>query len=90
MTASDIPRWLQTAQEKRRLRDEAIQKFTSTHEVRSIHRVTQNGNELKKLQPTAETFLPVPTRLENIDGILQAIRSGAVTATRLCTDYIYR
>lgn len=35
MTASEVPRWLQTVNEKRLARDKAIHKFLDAHKIRS-------------------------------------------------------
>lgn len=69
--------WTQTAQEKRRLRDEAIQR---------VQPLLQDVNGTAN--PTAATR--DPSAIDNVDGILRAVSSGAVTATGLCTAFICR
>lgn len=66
--------WQQTVQQKRARRDEAIQRVLPLQD-------TEN--------PPAEAARD-PTSIDNVDGILRAIQSKAVTAKRLCTAYIRR
>jgi hypothetical protein len=53
-----------------------------------FHGRANDGRSLKRLQHPGEP--PSAAETENVDGVLQATRSGAVTATRFCKDYIYR
>ncbi|KAF2792885.1 acetamidase [Melanomma pulvis-pyrius CBS 109.77] len=67
------PKWQHTVAEKRRLRDDAIQKYSDR---RGPHRSGVKG------------VLTDPTGIDQVDHILQAISSGTVTAAKLCDAYI--
>ncbi|PSN59488.1 amidase [Corynespora cassiicola Philippines] len=81
-TPSPMPTWLQTANRKRCLRDEAIQKFLDT----------QTALQLDASGPTAPEngFYRDVTHTDQVGTILQAILSRAVTASQLCSAYISR
>lgn len=96
-----MPTWQQTALEKRRVRDEAIQKFLDTHAVRPspphhqprrLATAFQGSNvKLQRGQDDiSDAANAATTETDNVDSILQAIRSSAVTATGLTTAYIRR
>jgi amidase len=70
-----VPNWQQTVTEKRRMRDEAIRKYSGSHQFQSS---TANGTSVRA------------TGIDQVDDVLQAISSGAVTATELCDAYIGR
>lgn len=75
MAISTTPQWQQTVAEKRRLRDEAIRKYSDVHQSPDS---TTNGGSAHA------------TDIDQVDDILQAISSRVVTATQLCDAYIGR
>jgi len=75
MTHTTIPKWQLTVAEKRRLRDEAIRKFLDSQ---------------KHLPPAANGDVEDTTGIDQVDEIIEALSSGAVTATKLCEAYIGR
>ena len=97
-TPSPMPTWLQTANRKRCLRDEAIQKFLDTQTVRArLHPADQALTLGQVLQldasgPTAPEngLCRDVTHTDQVGAILQAISARAVTASQLCSAYIGR
>ena len=75
MPSSTVPKWQQTVTEKRRIRHEAVQKYSDSHQAQTS---TTDG-------PAAAT-----TSIDQVDDVLQAISSGTVTAAELCDAYIGR
>jgi len=75
MSSSTLPKWQQTVTEKRWMRDEAVRKYSDSRRSQSS---TTNG------------IAAYATGIDQVDDVLQAISSGAVTATELCDAYIGR
>ncbi|KAH7109460.1 acetamidase [Dendryphion nanum] len=81
MPDSETPAWLQTALEKRSIRDAAMRKFEQSHSVRDASfQQSQNGHGSSQ-----QTSL---SALDSVDKIQLAISSGAVTAHELCAAYV--
>ncbi|KAL5113584.1 hypothetical protein ACEQ8H_008532 [Pleosporales sp. CAS-2024a] len=72
------PQWLQIAEKKRALRDDAIAAFHA--------KSAQPSQDAESPNDHTDT----PTAKDDIDGIRTAISSGKVTATELCVAYISR
>jgi amidase len=75
MPSSTVPKWQRTVAEKRRVRDDALRKYSDSHQ-------SQNS--------TTNETAATATDIDQVDDVLQAISSGAVTATELCDAYIGR
>ncbi|KAF2187166.1 amidase [Zopfia rhizophila CBS 207.26] len=73
MENTNGPKWLQIANRKRQLRDEAIQKYIDSHATSSQVRASRDL-----------------TGAGCVEEIIQAVSSGAVTASKLCAAYINR
>ncbi|KAF3046345.1 hypothetical protein E8E12_003243 [Didymella heteroderae] len=83
MTASEAPQWLQTVNEKRLARDKAIHKFLDAHKTRfEVLHFDASGS----IKSTSEDI----TAIDGIEETLQAIASGAVSASTLCAAYVHR
>ncbi|KAJ4986030.1 amidase [Stagonosporopsis vannaccii] len=80
MTASEVPQWLQTVNEKRLAREKAINRFLETHEAR-FQLDTSGGTKSSSRDITA---------IDGVDDTLYAIASGAVSASALCAAYVHR
>jgi hypothetical protein len=98
MTTS-TPQWLRTVEKKRGLRDQAITRFSDGSDV--AHQVplyvVPKGSALNGLEPLhpKESSKPdkdrqMPSGIDDIKCIQQAISSGTVTASELCMAYISR
>ncbi|KAF1842813.1 acetamidase [Cucurbitaria berberidis CBS 394.84] len=100
MTISNTPQWLQTANTKRRLRDDLIQAFVETHKAHSEVRIPPisakdsqiDDAKLLHLVGTGTTKgnAQDPLAIDSVEEILQAILSGVVTASQLLNAYIHR
>jgi hypothetical protein len=96
MATSETPQWLQIVTEKRKLRDDAIQRFihqrTTLTEVlyarmHQSHELTtrQQPNGAGKSHSNQDV-----TAIDDVQLIPKAIVSGAVTASLLLNAYINR
>ncbi|KAF2622035.1 hypothetical protein BU25DRAFT_415559 [Macroventuria anomochaeta] len=83
MTASEVPQWLQTVNEKRLIREKAIHNFLGADKTR--FEILQ----LDALGSTKSSARDV-TAIDSVDNTLQAIASGAVSASTLCAAYVHR
>ncbi|KAI4909962.1 hypothetical protein J4E85_011459 [Alternaria conjuncta] len=80
MTTSELPQWLQTATEKRKLRDDAIQKFIDA-QAPLAEQPNGTGGSHSNQDVTA---------IDDVRLISEAIMSRAVTASLLLNAYINR
>lgn len=83
MTASEVPQWLQTVNKKRLARDKAIHKFLDAHRTRfeTLQHDASGGTKSTSQDVTA---------IDGVGETLQAIASGAVSASTLCAAYVHR
>ncbi|KAI8940514.1 hypothetical protein NX059_004191 [Plenodomus lindquistii] len=83
MTATDTPQWLQTVNAKRKLRDDSVQKYLDSYrahaEALPFDQSTHSNGHVER-----------PTAIDGVEGIVQAITSGVVTASQLLHAYIRR
>ncbi|KAF1937439.1 amidase [Clathrospora elynae] len=76
------PQWLQTLNKKRKIRDDAIQRFVQAHASHESLHLDRSS--------TTESDLRDPTAVDSVEEVLHAISSGVVTASQLLNAYIHR
>lgn len=83
MAASEPPQWLLTVDAKRKLRDDAIQKYLDGQNLRSE---SAHLNEFVKRNGHVEHLATI----DSVGDVVQAIASSVVTASQLLRAYIHQ
>ncbi|XPS70934.1 Amidase [Ascochyta lentis] len=83
MTMSEVPQWLQTVHAKRLVRENAINSYLDSSRTRpEILQLDASGRTKSSLRDV--------TDIDGVADTLQAIASGAVSASTLCAAHVYR